>query len=163
YRPEHLYPLAWKPLSGLTDASLRGSYHQSHRRAVDAAKKRGVVVERAGDTGDFLEFADMVGETMEHAGADTGFSTSFIVEGGEALAAAGPGYLWLARLDGLPVAGVFVLRAARTAVYWLGGSAKDEKALRHRPMHAVFHRAFADAIARGCDGFELGGMPTEGL
>jgi lipid II:glycine glycyltransferase (peptidoglycan interpeptide bridge formation enzyme) len=163
YSAARPYPIAVKHLAGLTAASLAASYHQSHRRSVEAAKKRGVEVVQAEGAGDFLEFYDLVSETMEHAEADTSVSTEFLVEGGQALVRAGLGDLWLARLDGVPVAGVFVLRAARAACYWLGGSAKDEKALKHRPMHAIFHRAFADAIARRCEHFELGGLLTEGL
>jgi lipid II:glycine glycyltransferase (peptidoglycan interpeptide bridge formation enzyme) len=157
------YPIGVKRLAGLTAATLAATYHQSHRRAVEAARKRGVVVAPAEGVGDYLEFCDLLDETMEHAGTATKFSKDLIVDGGRALVREGLGDLLLARVDGLPVAGVFVLHAARSSCYWLGASAKDEKALRHRPMNAVFHRAFVDAIAAGRAWFELGGLVTEGL
>lgn len=163
YRAVRGYPIGVKPLAGLTAATLPGTYHQSHKRAVEAARKRGVVVSAARDVGDYLEFCDLLDETMEHAGASSGFSKDFIVEGGRALVRAGLGELLLARVDGEPVAGVFVLGAARSSCYWLGASAKDEKAQKHRPMNAVFHRAFTDAIDQGRAWFELGGLVTEGL
>jgi len=163
FRAVRGYPIGVKRLAGLTEATLPATYHQSHRRAVEAARKRGVTVSPAEGVGDYLEFCDLLDETMDHAGTTATFSKDLIVDAGRALVAEGLGQLLLARVDGVPVAGVFVLHAGRSSCYWLGASAKDEKALRHRPMNAVFHRAFVDAIAAGRAWFELGGLITEGL
>jgi hypothetical protein len=163
YRELHAYPIAVKSLEGLTPSSLAATYHQSHRRAVDMARRRGIEVSEAEDVADYIEFYDLLTETMAHAGTRPGFSKDFVVEGGARLVSLGLGRLFLARLEGAPVAGVFMLEAADTACYWLGASAKDEKALKHRPMNAIFHRAFTATIEAGRRWFELGGLITEGL
>jgi hypothetical protein len=163
YRAERAYPIAVKHLQGLTAATLPASYHQSHRRAVSAAASRGVTVAPARDAGDYLEFSDLYDETMARAGLAGWPPKDLIVEGGPELARAGVGELLLARADGVPAAGIFILRASKTACYWLGASAKDEKTQRHRPMNALFHRAFCDALDAGCSWFELGGVSVPGL
>ena len=163
YRAERVYPIAVKRLGGLTAATLPASYHPSHRRAASAAAARGVTVAPARDAGDYLEFSDLHDETMARVGLAGWPPKDLIVEGGPELARAGLGELLIARADGVPAAGIFVLRASRTACYWLGASAKDDKAQRHRPMNALFHRAFCDALAAGCAWFELGGLSVPGL
>jgi hypothetical protein len=163
YHPVRAYPSAVKPLVGLTAATLPATYHKKHRNALSAATARGVVVAPARDAGDYLEFSDLYEETMARAGLAGWPTKDLIVDGGAALARAGIGELLLARADGVPAAGMFVLRAGGTAVYWLGASARDEKAQQCRPMNALLHRAFCDALAAGCSRFELGGLTVPGI
>jgi hypothetical protein len=163
FRPMHGYPSAVKPLAGLTPTTVAATYHKKTRNAVVAAKNRGVVAARSHSVGDLVEFWDLLEETMAHGGIATKFPKDFVIEGGRAVIAAGRGDLWLARVDDIPVAGVFVLRAAKTTCWWLGAAARDEKALQHRPMNAVIHAAIVDAVARGDDYFEMGGLTVEGV
>lgn len=163
YHARHAFPIAVKDLRGLTPATLAASYHQSHKRAVAAADKRGVEVFEASTIEDFLTFYDLYTETMEHADHGAGFTKDHVVEGGRSLVRDKLGKLFMAKSDGVAVAGVFALSAGTTDCYWLGATAKDEHAQQRRPMNAVFHRVFLDAIARGASFFELGGLVTEGL
>ncbi len=163
FRPMHGYPMAVKDLAGLTPATLAATYHKKTRNAVVAAKNRGVEVVRAQGVGDLLEFWDLLEETMEHGGIGSKFPKDFVVEGGQGIIAAGVGDLWLARVERVPVAGMFVLHTARTTCWWLGAAARDEKAQQHRPMNAVVHAAMVDAIVRGDDHFEMGGLTVEGI
>ncbi len=163
YRAVRAYPIAVKPLVGLTAATLPATYHKKHRNALAAATARGVTVAPARDAGDYLEVSDLYDETMDRVGLVGWPPKDLIVEGGAELARAGVGELLLARADGVPAAGMFVLRAGRTACYWLGASARDEKAQQYRPMNALLHRAFCDALAAGCAWFELGGLTLPGL
>jgi hypothetical protein len=159
----HGYSVAVKPLAGLTPATLAATYHSKHRNAVVSATKRGVVVERASGVGDLLEFWDMLDETMAHANSAPKFPKDLVVDAGRDLIAKRAGDLWLARLDGVAVAGVFALHASKSSCWWLGATAKDEKAQHCRPMNLAIHTAFVDAVERGVKHFELGGLITEGL
>jgi hypothetical protein len=150
--------VAVKPLAGLTQATLAGTYGEEHRAAVVAASRHGVVVARATGPGDLLELWDMLDESTAGTGSATRPAQAFVVDGGRELLSAGVGDLWMGSLDGVPVAGAFVLHAARTTCLWLGATSRDVKAQRHRPMNAVLHHAMADAVARGHERFELGGL-----
>ncbi len=163
FRAVRGYPIGVKPLTGLTEAKLPSTYCKAHRNAADAAKRRGVVVSPAEGVGEFLEFCDLLDETLDRAGVSTGYSKDFIVEAGQELVRQGLGELFLGRVDGRSIAGVFMLHTSRSACYWLGATAKDERALKFRPMNAILPRAFSHAIALGCEWFELGGLMTEGL
>jgi lipid II:glycine glycyltransferase (peptidoglycan interpeptide bridge formation enzyme) len=163
YRAVRGYPIAVKDLRNLDPSTLARSFAKNHRNAADAAKRRGVNVSKATDIGDYLEFSDLLDETMEHVGLNVRYSKDFIVESGRALVREQLATLLLARVDGQPVAGVFMLHARHHACYWLGATAKDERALKARPMNAIFPLAFAIALEKGCDWFELGGLMTPGL
>jgi hypothetical protein len=163
FRSIEPYAIAVKPLRGLGERDLLQSYHQNHRRSVETFRKRGARVREAEGARDYLRFADLLGETMRRASSSVKFPLSLIVDGGQRLVRAGVARLWLATVGDALAAGVFALVSGRTACYWLGASIGDEQLMRSRPMHGVFHHAFLQAIAAGCEAFELGGMPTEGL
>lgn len=157
------YPIGVKPLAGVTEATLPQTYCKAHRNAAEAAKRRGVVVRAASTIGELLEFSDLLDETMDHAGVAASYSKDVVVEGGKALIDAGVGSLFLGLVDGRAIAGMFMLQASRSACYWLGATAKDERTLKHRPMNALLPHAFQHAIRSGREWFELGGLMTEGL
>jgi hypothetical protein len=157
------FALAIKDLRGLTERELLQSYHQNHRRSVEAFRKRGARVREAEGAKDYLRFADLLSETMRRASGSVKIPLSLIVDGGRRLVRDGVARLWLATVDDTLAAGVFAILFGRTACYWLGASIGDEQLMRSRPMHGVFHHAFLEAIAAGCEAFELGGMPTNGL
>jgi lipid II:glycine glycyltransferase (peptidoglycan interpeptide bridge formation enzyme) len=156
-------------LSTLTALRLPASYDElrqhfttHHRRNVKQAQRAGCQVQVSDSHDDLVEFHALVQATLGRAGvADV--PLSFYAVACRRLIDAGNGRLYLIRDGGRIIAGIFIVSNQRRSFYWLGGLERHESVTAKRPMFLLFDTAFRDAIERGHEEFELGGVPNEGL
>ena len=68
--------------------------------------------------------------------------------------------LFVAAHDGKAVASIFVVACGRTAIYLYGASSDEER--QRMPNHLLQWRAMLWAKARGCEVYDLWGIPSIG-
>jgi CelD/BcsL family acetyltransferase involved in cellulose biosynthesis len=71
-----------------------------------------------------------------------------------ALVGSGTAELWLARLEGQPIAGALLLRGSQDLLYWSGALDRERQAVS--PTNAVLRTAIESACARGIAYFDFG-------
>jgi hypothetical protein len=126
--------------------------HSSTRRGIRKAEKGSLTstVETGAEA--WLAFARLQ-EATSHSHGLPAPPRRFFVEGCRSLADQGLASLRLARLDGVPIAGIVLWQGARNWIYAFGASRADS--LEARPNHLLIWRAMGDAIRAG-KGFDLG-------
>ncbi len=126
--------------------------HSSTRRGIRKAEKGNLAITADNDAESWLAFARLQ-EGTSHGHGLPAPPRRFFVEGCRALGDQGLASLRLARVGGVPVAGIVLWQCARNWIYAFGASRAD--ALEARPNHLLIWRAIGDAIGAG-KGFDLG-------
>lgn len=156
--PQFKYEL---PLAGRTEDQLLSGMNQQWRRNIRKAAREGVEV-TVGDGGpeDLTAFHDLYAHTAERDRFTPRplryFTTMFA-----ALSAEAPERirLYLARHRGDLVAATVLIRVGAHAVYAYGASATEKREVRG--SHACQWAMIRDALAAGCDVYDLRGItPT---
>ena len=155
YQPRLVYI---SDLTGLTPETLESIYHRTCRTKLHRAQ-RGPLVVRTGTTADLDDFHVM----MEATAAKNHFSARSTTYFRELLEGLGDhGVLFLAELDGKPMAGSIACYAGQTASFLYGCSLPSEQNLNGTEL-LQWHMQ-AEAIRRGCTRFDfrgVEGLPTE--
>lgn len=138
------------------DAVWSGSFTAKNRNVCRKAERAGVTVADESATGaaDYWALYEM---TARGWGAD---QPPYPRELFAALLASGAAELWLARLDGRPVAGALLLRGSHDLLYWSG--AMDREHAGVAPSNAVLRVAIESACSRGVGYLDFGastGLP----
>ena len=155
YQPRLVYI---SDLTGLTPETLESIYHRTCRTKIHRAQ-RGPLVVRTGTTADLDDFHLM----MEATAAKNHFSARSTTYFRALLEGLGDhGVLFLAELDGKPMAGSIACYAGQTASFLYGCSLPSEQNLNGTEL-LQWHMQ-AEAIRRGCTRFDfrgVEGLPTE--
>lgn len=126
---------------------------KGHRSAASKARREGVEVSVAQTQDDWLSFAELYGDSVRRWGdrATSVYDARLF----ELLRhRSGPDVqLWLARHDGVAVAGALCLYAPRHVAYWLGGASEAYFPLR--PVHLLVYEAIEDACRRRLAWFDF--------
>lgn len=137
------------------DAILAG-LDKDTRWAARAAERRGVDVGERDDDGALGAFYRLYAETGRRAGFITR-TEAYYREVWRALLGAGHATLFLAAVEGRPVAGAMLFWCGDRAIYTYGAS--DEVARRTYATYALQWRCIRYARERGAARYDLGGVP----
>jgi CelD/BcsL family acetyltransferase involved in cellulose biosynthesis len=143
----------------LTDHdTLWAGFHPSQvRRSIRRAERDGVRVRVATGLDDMRSYFGLHVATRRRLGVPSQPRRFFDAVWHEMIAP-GHGELLLAECAGAPIAGMVLLRGARTVTYKYGASLAD--GWQHRPNHALFWHAIRDATDRGYRTFDFGRSDT---
>jgi lipid II:glycine glycyltransferase (peptidoglycan interpeptide bridge formation enzyme) len=137
---------------------------RSTRSSIKRAERLGVAVQRAHEWPDLLAFAHLYDQTASRLAQTKGLQPSG--EPPDARAAAlqvlvrhGSGRLYLAHLEGQPVAGCLFGIWDGSAYYLQNGSSDSARACG--AVHAVLHRAITEFMSEGFVRVNLGGVPAD--
>lgn len=121
-------------------------FSETHRRGIKTAMKKGVAVRRSSAEADIDAYCAMYADTVSRWGDTTiiRFPDALI----RTLLRSDPEHvaLWIAEVDGRPIAGIIILYWNGMAHYWLGASRQGFEAY-HAPVLLQWH-AIQDARAR---------------
>lgn len=142
------------------DSVLRG-FRKGHRAAVKAAERSGVTVELAASTEDVAEYFRIYQHTLKRWGrVARGFYPARLFMNLFALTTYGENVkLWLARHDGVVIAGIWVFYHNDHAVYW--HSATDTPYLSYHGNHLLVTAAIKDSCENALRWFDFN--PSGGL
>jgi hypothetical protein len=143
-------------------ADLWAGLDPATRRAVRRAREQGVEVTMSTAAADLATFYDLLGVTRRRHGLPPQ-PWSFFARVHEHLIAAGHGHVWLARHDGIPVAGAVFLTFGDNVVYKWGASLESHQQLRANNL--VMWEAIAWHAQHGYAVFDFGrtSCANEGL
>jgi lipid II:glycine glycyltransferase (peptidoglycan interpeptide bridge formation enzyme) len=144
------------PLAGRSEDEVFGGFNQLWRRNVRKAEKAGVVVDR-GEAADLPAFHALYVETARRDGV-TPRPLAYFDGMWRAMTAESPDRLrlYLARHDGDLVAATTMVRVGAHAWYSYGASSSDKRDVRG--SNAVQWRMIRDALADGCEVYDLRGI-----
>lgn len=143
-------------LSG-TEEAILGRMKQKWRYNVRLSERKGVTVREGG-----LDELPAIQQLMDATGARDGFhvhNAAYHRRATELFAPAGLMTWLLAEHEGQLLAAIAVFALGRTAYYMWGASADDGRNVM--PNHAVQWAAMRWARTRGCDAYDLWGVPDE--
>jgi len=152
YTRRETYSTYLVDMSGGETAVFERLHAGSTRRSIRKALKSNLAVTTETSVESWRAFAKLQ-EATSHGHGLPAPPRSFFVDGCRGLAEHGLASLRLARLEGVPVAGIVLWQGARQWIYAFGASRPD--ALEARPNHLLIWRAIVDAIHAGV-GFDLG-------
>lgn len=152
YSRREAYATYLVDMSGGETAIFERLHAGSTRRSIRKAQKSNLLVSTETLAESWLAFAKLQ-EATSHGHGLPAPPRSFFVDGCRGLAEQGLASLRLARLEGVPVAGIVLWQGARQWIYAFGASRSD--ALEARPNHLLIWRAILDALGAGV-GFDLG-------
>lgn len=152
YSRRETYSTYLVDMSGGESAVFERLHAGSTRRSIKKALKSNLAVTTETSVESWLAFAKLQ-EATSHGHGLPAPPRSFFIDGCRGLAEHGLASLRLARLEGVPVAGIVLWQGARQWIYAFGASRPD--ALEARPNHLLIWRAIVDAIHAGV-GFDLG-------
>ncbi len=144
----------------LTDLSvgeeaLLAGMKQKTRYNIRLAGRRGVTVSASDD---FARFYELYAETARRDGFLIR-PRAYYLRVMSRMQSHGLGQLFLARVEGEPVAGLFLLMFGPTAWYFYGAS--SARARRHMPTYLLQWEAMRWAMAQGCKVYDWWGAPDE--
>ncbi|MBN1130830.1 MAG: GNAT family N-acetyltransferase [Chitinispirillaceae bacterium] len=145
---------------GLAAAEARADH--AHRKAVRKAREKGVVAVEASDFGQWKSYFSLYQDSRRrwkerNLPANRGYDRAFFD-----LLYRSPAEhrrLWLAQVDGTPVAGILCFYWNRHAVAWLGAGAADHFGCR--PNNLLYEHAVRHAAGAGYHWFDCN--PSAGL
>jgi len=139
----------------LDEEALLGSFHHKTRYNIRLAARKGVVVRQATDRGDIATFYALLEETARRDGFRVRAQSYF--EGlWDLVLARGLGALFLATVQGEPLAGAISFRLGRQGWYVYGASAGHRRQLM--PSHLVQWEMMRWAQAHGCAVYDMRGV-----
>jgi lipid II:glycine glycyltransferase (peptidoglycan interpeptide bridge formation enzyme) len=153
FQPRYLFRL---PLHGRDEAEVAAGLNQQWRRNIRLAQRSGVQVERAGP-GDLPEFHRLYLQTAARDGF-TPRPLPYFQHMFEVFGAEDPDRirLYLARRDGMALAGATMVRVGSYAWYSYGASGDEQRECR--PSNALQWRMIQDCIADGMHTYDLRGI-----
>ncbi len=125
------------------------------RYNIKVAQKHGVVVERDVSKKGILQFAEIMYETAERQGY-AGRSAQYILDLVHVLDKEGMGGLWLARYNGVVLAGAMVAFYQGRASYLYGASAAADRQVM--APYVLHYTLIEEAKRRGCDIYDFIGV-----
>jgi lipid II:glycine glycyltransferase (peptidoglycan interpeptide bridge formation enzyme) len=152
-QPRHVFQL---PLAGLEEDGLLAGFNQLWRRNIKKADKAGVTVGPGGPD-DLPAFHELYLQTARRDGF-TPRPLAYFHGMWEAMSAEDPQRLrlYLARHEGDLVAATTMIRVGTHAWYSYGASSSEKRDVRG--SNAVQWRMIRDALADGCDMYDLRGI-----
>ena len=152
------------PLAGRSEADLRAAMNQEWRRNLNKGVKLGVEV-REGTRDDLPAFHTLYRETATRDKFTPRPEAYFrrmwdAFAGGTEVPGTGRTRmrLYLAELDGQPLAGALVVRVGTHATYTYGASTSAHR--EARASNALQWRAMRDALAEGCHVYDFRGISS---
>lgn len=155
--PEHIQPGRTVKIPLLDDDALLSQMHQKTRYSVRLAERRGVHVEQTdhtlSDVRDFYRLLRDTSQRNEFGIHDEGYYVDFLdVFGDDAM-------LMFAVVDEVRAAGLIAARFGQESIYMYGASSTEHRA--HGAAFRLQFEAMRWARARGCDRYDLWGIPMD--
>lgn len=141
-----------------TEDEVLGRMHHTWRRHIRNAERRGVTVERgaaAEQLDSFYGLYRLTGQRQQFIIRPESYYRAAL----RALAAGGYAQLFLAHVDGSPVAGLVAYRFARRAWYFYGAWSGEHS--NRGPNHLLQWTAMRWAREQGCEQYDMWGAPDE--
>lgn len=132
-------------------------FRSNTRNRIRLAEKRGVEIRVAAEN-DVPTFVRLFEETSARHGLRLGRPEQFFLAA-RLFGGRDTMRFWLARSDGVDLAGIFVFLWRRTATYLWGASSASDDARRVNPNQLLHWTAMQWARARGCTSYDLFGIP----
>lgn len=134
------------------DSLLRG-WRKGHRSAATKAEREGVEVALAENSADWEAFAEIYLESVSRWGESA--TSSYRPELLKIIErrADERTRLWLARFDGMVIAGALCFRSRRHISYWLGGVSESFMPLR--PVQLLIREVLREACESGAEIFDF--------
>jgi hypothetical protein len=145
-------------LKGMTEDRLLKSYDGYVRRDIKRAQKRGVTVEEVESINDFYFFYLLYLKSMVRNKAPAKYSRQMVMALRE-LVMEDRGSLFLARVDGTPVAGILIIYSDKIAHAMIAGS--DDQYLKLYPNKLLIHSALTSCIENEIETFDFMGSDKD--
>lgn len=139
---------------------LRSELSSGHRNRINGAERRGIAVKQTTEEKDFNEFAKMLRETAERSKV-TFFPESYYRTLMDTLGASGLAKLYMATVEGEPVAASMMYDWGDTRYYAHAGARQDLNRKAKANVVLVW-QALLDAKAAGLKHLDLWGTAPEG-
>ena len=137
------------------EETILAAMKQKTRYNIRLAEKKGVTVASSDDLDTFIQLMAVTGE-RDRFGVHSG---AYYRKAYDLFHPLGQAQLFLATYDGQPLAGLMLFTLGRRAWYFYGGSADAER--NRMPTYLLQWEAMRWAKARGCEEYDLWGVPDE--
>ncbi len=144
------------PLKGEGDGWL-ARMNQKTRYNIRLSQKKDLTVEENGSVETFSQLMDLTGERNEFGvHSDAYYKRCY-----ELFSAEGKAYNLIARYQGKPLAGLMLFIQGKRGYYLYGASSNEER--NRMPNHLLQWTAMQLCEEKGCDEYDLWGIPDESL